>query len=403
MNLNRNELPHFELIRPACSNMRLKLINMKYSIIRFQITTLSFVLLSFSNIIGQTIPLDTAHLDIQARAHVIEKYKGQDAIYLQAGAITLKDVAFLNGTIEYDVFLKEEQAFPGIFFRSQDGDGNAEQFYIRPHQSGNPDANQAGATIKGITPWQLHFGEKYSFPYEYKFDDWTHVRILVDGDKAQVFLDYSEKPNLSWKLFHPAKKGSISLRGGNRSGMHLANIKIDHNQPEFIDFKPIEREAIQGLIRSWEISDKFKENRLDDLNGLKTLIQERKWQGSVYVEEGTAANISRIQMLRDGQSGNTVFAKINIQSETDQIKLFEFGYSDRVVAILNGKPIYSGTNRWRSRDYRYLGTVGLFDAIYLDLKKGENTLLMAVSEDFGGWLITGKIKDMSGVEVKRVK
>ena len=73
------------------------------------------------------------------------------------------------------------------------------------------------------------------------------------------------------------------------------------------------------------------------------------------------------------------------------MKKFEFGYSDRVVAILNGKPIYWGTNQWRSRDYRYLGTVGLFDAIYLDLKKGKNTLLMAVSEDFGDWLITGRL------------
>ena len=34
-------------------------------------------------------------------------YKGKDAIYIQ-GAITLKDQTFLNGTIEFDVFLKEE-------------------------------------------------------------------------------------------------------------------------------------------------------------------------------------------------------------------------------------------------------------------------------------------------------
>ena len=104
-------------------------------------------------------------------------------------------------------------------------------------------------------------------------------------------------------------------------------------------------------------------------------------------------------MLYNGEPGNTVFAKITIQSDRDQIKLFEFGYSDRVVAILNGQAIYKGTNRCRSRDYRYLGTIGLFDAIFLDLKAGDNTLLLAVSEDFGGWLVTGRFADYSGIKI----
>ena len=118
------------------------------------------------------------------------------------------------------------------------------------------------------------------------------------------------------------------------------------------------------------------------------------------VEEGTAANISRLQLLRNGEPGSTVFAKVTIESDKDQIKLFEFGYSDRVIAILNDTAIYQGNNKWRSRDYRYLGTVGLFDAIYLDLKQGENTLLLAVSEDFGGWLVTGRIEDDEGIRIR---
>jgi hypothetical protein len=101
----------------------------------------------------------------------------------------------------------------------------------------------------------------------------------------------------------------------------------------------------------------------------------------------------------DDTPGNTVFARITISSDTDATRLFEFGYSDRVVALLNEKPIYKGNNNYRSRDYRYLGTIGLFDAIYLDLKKGDNTLLMAVSEDFGGWLITGRFVDPKGIKI----
>lgn len=352
-----------------------------------------------NELIAQVIPLDTAHWDVQARAHVFENYKGKQAIYLQGGVITLKDASFLNGTIEFDIYLKEEQAFPGIFFRQQEDTGDAEQFYLRPHQSGNPDATQAAPTTRGITPWQLYFGTRYSFPYEYAYDRWTHVKLVVLDDKAQVFLDGAEEANLSWNLFHPSKKGAILIQGGGRSGMHLANIQVSNDRPALVNFKPIEREAISGLIPSWQVSDMFEESLLNDPENTKAIIAKRKWQGSIKVEEGTAANISRIQTLRNGEPGNTVFAKVEITVEKDQLKLFEFGYSDRVVAILNGKPIYRGTNKWRSRDYRYLGTVGLFDAIYLDLKKGKNTLLMAVSEDFGGWLITGKISDKDGVKI----
>ncbi|KQC29081.1 hypothetical protein [Flagellimonas eckloniae] len=360
-----------------------------------------FISLFFTQVIvsQESIPLDTLHWKIEAKSYVLETYKDQASIYLQRGAITLKDETFLNGTIEYDIHLRENvRGFPGVHFRVNDA--NAEEFYIRPHQSGNPDANQATPITNGITPWQFYFGPKYSFPYHYKFDDWTHVKLVVNNDRAQVFLDYSDTPNLSWKLFHKVKAGEIRLTGGGNQALHIANISIDKEKDTLKDFMPIERKPIEGLIPNWEISDKFEESLLVDHTKLNDVIESRTWEKEIVVEEGTAANISRKVELRDGKPGNTVFAKITIHSDRPQTKLFDFGYSDRVMAILNGQPIYKGTNNFRSRDYRYLGTIGLFDAIYLDLKKGKNTLLMAVSEDFGGWLITGKFQDNSGIKIK---
>ncbi len=362
------------------------------------ITLLSVV--SIQNLSAQrTIPLDTIHWQINAQTYNFENYKGKDAIYMRGGLAILKDTEFLNGTIEFDVFLTERQGFPGIRFRAVDG-GNMESFYLRAHLPGKPDANQAAPVINGITPWQLYFGPKYSFPYHYNYDAWTHIKLIVKDDKAQLYLDHAQRPNFSWRLVRKPETGSVAIGGGGQAPMHYANFRINKDAHEIIDFKVTERTPIEGLIPEWEISSMFKEQELNDISGLKQLINSRKWLGKVQVEEGTAANIARVANLPQNRPANTVFAKITIRSDKNQLKLFEFGYSDRVVAILNGQPIYKGTNNWRSRDYRYLGTVGLFDAIYLPLKKGNNTLLLAVSENFGGWLVTGKFPNPSGLTFK---
>jgi len=358
------------------------------------------ITLFISNIISSQniIPLDTVNWNIGAASYDLKHYKGKDAIYIDKGAIILKDAKFFNGTIEFDLYLNEERVYPGVFFRADENFSNGEQWFIRTHLSGLEDANQAAPATNGITPFQFYFGPKYSFAYDYKYDDWTHVKVVVNDDKAQVFLDYAEKPNLSWYLFHEPKEGRLMIRGG-RVPLHIADIKINRNEYELVDFNPVESKPVEGLIQKWEVSDKFEEKLLENPLDIPSVIKQRKWGKTIQLEEGTSANISRVQVLKDGRAGETVFARIKINSTKDQIKLFHFGYSDRVVAILNGEAIYKGNNGWRTRDYRYLGTIGLFDGIYLNLKKGENTLLMAVSESFGGWLITGKFENDEGLKL----
>ena len=345
----------------------------------------------------QLFPIDTAHWDIKANNYILENIKGKDAIYLLNGQAWLKDFTFFNGTIEFDVLLTERASFPGVSFRAAD-QRNYEVFYLRSHLPGKPDANQAIPVVNGLTAWQLYFGPSYSTPYDYNYDDWTHIKIVVKDRKAQMFFDYSKKPHLSWNLTHDPKVGKVGISVSSNA-CHFANFSVDTSEPELIDFEVAENNPIEGIIEEWAISDKFEEKLLDDYNHIDAVINKRTWNNSIGVSEGRAANISKAIVRYDDKPGNTVFARIKFSSSTDQRKLFEFGYSDRVVVLLNGKPIYKGNNRWRSRDYRFLGTIGLFDAVYLDLKAGVNTLDFAVSEDFGGWLITGRFNNMKGIEL----
>ena len=69
------------------------------------------------------------------------------------------------------------------------------------------------------------------------------------------------------------------------------------------------------------------------------------------------------------------------------------GYSDVAAVFVNDTLIYKGNNTYQSRDYRYLGTIGLFDRVALPLQAGENEVWIAVSEAFGGWGILATITE----------
>jgi hypothetical protein len=116
------------------------------------------------------------------------------------------------------------------------------------------------------------------------------------------------------------------------------------------------------------------------------------------IEVTGITNLARLVAI--GEQSNTTFTRLIIMSEREQIKEMKFGFSDRVRAYLNDHLLYAGTDGFVSRDYRFLGTVGLWDAIYLPLKKGRNELWMAVSENFGGWGIVAAIEDMNGIQIQ---
>lgn len=351
---------------------------------------------SYMALSQNVIPFNEQYWELPEQHYSVSEFMGAESLYLSEGIAFLKNYELRNGTIEFDVMLKKDRSFPGIYFRVKESNG--EKFYIRTHQSGNPDSNQAAPIINGETPWQQLYGTRYSFPYEYQFKDWTHVKLVINGQKAQVYLDHSAIPNHSWELTNGIEIGQIAI-GGVGAGLHYANFKIDSTSSDLIDFKAVPVTKKSGLIEDWEVSDKFEENELDKISTVSNVLKNRVWEKAIQVEEGTAANISRAVVLRDSIPGNTVLVRFAIHSEIEQTKLFEFGYSDRAVIFLEDTPVYRGNNNYGSRDYRYLGTIGLFDSVYLKLKKGKNIIQIAVSEDFGGWLIAGRFTDYEGIKL----
>jgi hypothetical protein len=89
-----------------------------------------------------------------------------------------------------------------------------------------------------------------------------------------------------------------------------------------------------------------------------------------------------------------LYARTNIESDRDQVKKLEIGYSDEVSVFLNGQILYRGRSAQGFRDPGFLGIMNPEnDAVYLPLKKGNNELLLAVSELGGGWGFICRLTD----------
>lgn len=339
---------------------------------------------------------------VTARSAGVEQYLGRDTLALSGGRLWLDDVDFSDGVIEFDVAYEERQGFIGPIWRAEN-DRHFEEIYFRSHLSGKPDAVQYTPVENGNSAWQIFSDENALAAIDQKFGDWNHVKVVVKDDKADFYFN-SNTPQLHIPdLKTDIGTGGVGLRVSGRGGMtaYFSNFAIRPlaTDDEIIGEAKEPHEIPEGLLTAWKISSVFSEDIVvKKLTLPKDATNALTWT-MLDVETNGIANISKTtSRLTDG--GSTVFVRANIHSDRKQMKELRFGYSDRVRIYLNGKRVYSGDAGWTVRDYRFLGTVGFFDSAGLDLERGDNDLMIAISETFGGWAWAGAIEDQSGITIE---
>jgi len=355
-----------------------------------------------------TVPFTDKRWNIQGQDKKLETFQGYQSLNLRGGQATL-DEKFLNGIIEFDIWLTARPSFSGCFFHMS-SPGNYEELYLRPHLVGYPDAYQYTPVFNSDPAWQLYHDQHdqdtsgfiwnprgkpvgYNGVINFKLNQWTHVKLVVNGTQAELYLDNSNRPAaFIRKLGMKPEAGPVGLTS-SAGPAWFANFAVTHiDNPELQTKEAANLASPPNTIMTWDVSNAFKEDMVKNLTKLDAdskLLDRLNWI-SISAEPSGVVNLARV--ARPTDSANTVLVKLTINSDKNQIKKLDLGYSDRVRAYCNGQILYSGTTNFRTRDYRYLGTIGYFDAIYLPLKKGENKVILAVSETFGGWGIMGKME-----------
>lgn len=341
------------------------------------------------------IPWDESMWDVEARESRVETYQGREALYLRAGNAWLQGVEFQDGVIEFDVAAPAAQGFHGLRFRAVDR-FNHEHVYLRPHLSGKPDAVQYNPIFNGVSGWQMYSDPRYALPATITPDRWVRVRVGVRGRRMEMTID--GEPLVFPDLVRDPVSGGVALNSST-SEARFANFVIRPGaDPGFSD-EPGAPEVPPepGTVVRWRVSEPFPEEVVDGVAQLPPAARRGHDWATLAADVRGIANIAKLRARRDGS--NTVFAAVTLRADEACTAHVRIGFSDRVRAFLNGRQLFAGADEYGTRDYRFLGTMGLFDELFLPLEEGDNELWLAVSENFGGWGVSLQVPDEQGVSV----
>jgi len=334
----------------------------------------------------------------------VEDHLGQEAVRLRNAVLVLSDIDFENGTIEFDVATSGHRSFIGTAFRVDLANNAYEDFYLRPHNSGRFDATQYTPVNHGISAWQLYPG--YNAVLVIPHNSWIHVKLVISGSRLEAYCNGECDPTLVVEdLKRGQGRGAVLLKSNFPAAQAtdiyptaFANFVLTTDETPGV-YKDAETPA-PGIIDRWAVSSPFVARELPIKQLPTDELAPEGWR-IVETESSGLVNLARFSGIPQGAQRGTILARIIIESDRDQVKRLDFGFSDQGSIFLNGQIVFSADNTYRSRSQRYLGVVTIDnDAVYLPLRRGENELVVAVTEAFGGWGLRGRLVDSDDLGVE---
>jgi hypothetical protein len=347
------------------------------------------------------------HGDPKAR---VETLGGRQALRLTTGMSTRRDVQFTNGTIEFDLWSTGERAFAYLHFRMQD-DRESEAIYFRLHKSRLPDAVQYEPVYQGLANWQLYHGPDSTAEAEIRPGQWIHVRLVVDGEKAALFLGASTTPTLVVPQLARGKGGGyVGLRsflGANVQGdveppSSFANLVV---KPDVIgfDFSSVPDRpfvALPGLVTKYRLGPVFNPGE-GPVTTLPARNPSEEPEKVVTADSSGLVVLGRERIVPPGVRRYATTASFKVKAVSAAVKRLKIGFSDQASVFLNGRILYSGDQRYSFNFPRQEGLIHLDQAsVYLPLVEGDNEVRIVVSEVFGGWGLMAQFDDPKGLTIE---
>jgi hypothetical protein len=341
---------------------------------------------------AQKVAMQPANWDVGKQEASFTKRDGKEVIKLNRGIVWTKGIDFADGIIEADLSVYPERSFAGIFFRG-DEQGNAELIYLRVPLSGRDDAIQYVPSFNNEVNWQLY--PEHQANYTFPQIGWVHMKIVLRGNTAQLFMDTASNPVLT----------IVNLRTHNQSGK-IGFACLDQETFANLTCTAMPRSALtpvsvrkeDGLITEYQISQSYT---IDKQTKEIPYPSSTKftWK-TVATDEDGLLNISRYYAKQNAEtyqsrSNDIVWLKQELVAYEPTTRRMNFDFSNRIWIFLNGQILYHGDHSFFLKGSLFQGSIEkkfISDAIYLPLKKGNNELLIGISAVANGWGIISKIQ-----------
>ena len=363
-----------------------------------QLAAAASIAIAASCAAAESIAPDGSRWDLEGRASVAT-FLGRASLLLDGGTATIKDVELRDGVVDFDVATPARRGFFGVQFRIADDEGNSEFVYLRQHKSGQPDAVQYTPVLNTGLNWQLYNGEGFTAAADIPSDTWFHVRLVIAGAQAKLYVSDMAVPALVMRdLKSGVQKGRVALTVlTGATYFSQFEIRATPDVPWQRDLPPMP----PGTLLRWSLSPAFEaagrnvERPLttSEANAMAWEDVQAEPPGIVAINRHRESPHPRVSFANDfskrldPQPGTKlVYARTFIDAARDEVRKLAIGYSDEVSVFLNGRILYRGRSAQYFRDPAFLGIVSADnDAVYLPLVRGRNELVLAVSELGGGW------------------
>ncbi len=355
---------------------------------------------------AQALPFD-AGWRVTGNASRVEEFRGRRALRMRTGRAVREGARLLNGTLDFDVMLSPHRSFVYIYTRVQ-SEGEAEEMYLRSHKSELPDAVQYSPVWNGDSNWQLYHGPGLTAAVRLPHNEWTHVRVVLRGQRAALFIGDTVKPALVVRLQREPAAGYISLGSFVPPGTQpdkeaftaFANVVVRPDVTPF-DFNTVPDSAPTlpaGMITRWQLSGPYAPPRDPQAALTASTPAERVGWKTYDVEPNGVLVIGK--HVRRPAPNSAIVARLVMRAERDTVAPLQLGFSDIVTLYLTGRALISADARYSYDAPRQEGLIGLSQAtIYLPLKAGDNEVLIHLSDSFGGWGLTGRLMPGFGAQV----
>lgn len=339
----------------------------------------------------------------------VENLGGKTALRMITGMALRKDIDLADGTIEFDVWSTGERAFAYLHFRME-SEAESEAVYLRLHKTGLPDAVQYDPFYQRVGNWQLYHGPESTAAAELPAGRWIHVRVILKGEKAVVFVGDGAEPTLEIpKLARGTSGGFIALRsflGVNvktdvEPPSSFANVVVKKGVVDYDFSKVVEAPAPEtpGLVKAYRFSPAFVPPE-----GPVISLPEEALKGVSQVvpalPSGLVVIAKHVKLPPQARRYATV-ASFRVRAASAGYRRLRLGFSDEASVFVNGQLLFTGDQKYSFNFPRQEGLITLDNsAIYLPLKEGDNEIRIAVAEVFGGWGLMARFEDSAGLVIE---